>query len=463
MRRSLLAILLCLSTPASAQHLEPGEARAREIFSRIIAYRTEAGRGQVPAMADYLAGEFRAAGFPDADIQLIPLGETASLVVRYRGDGTGGKPIALLAHMDVVAATPEGWQHDPFKLVEDNGYFFGRGTLDLKSSIASLTTTFLRLKSQGFVPSRDLIIVFTGDEETEQATTADLVKNHRGLIDADFALNADAGGGTLDDRGRATIFEIGTAEKTYATYEISTHNSGGHSSLPRADNAIYELADALKKVQSYRFPVMWNETTLASFKALGAVTAGKLGEAMKKFADDPRDNAAAEVLLADPSQVGNTRTTCVATLLRGGDAENALPTSATATINCRIFPGVPVADVTATLQDVVGPDVKVALLGTPAFSDASPLRADVLTAVADAVHVRHPGIPVVPRMQPGASDAVYFRAAGIPTYGVWENFVKENEDFSHASNERLPVTSFYQGLDYWYVLLKGLSTHRPKE
>ena len=465
MHKTLLLALLSLAatTQSQAQQLDANQAKAREIFSKVISYKTEIGQGQVPDMAKYLAGEFRAAGFPDADIHILPLGETASLVVRYRGDGSGGRPIAVMAHMDVVTAKPEDWQRDPFKLVEENGYFFGRGTLDIKNGVTSLTATFLRLKSEGFVPTRDLIIVFSGDEETEQKTIADVVANHRDLVDAEFALNSDAGGGTLDENGRPIIYSIGTAEKTYASYEITTHNPGGHSSLPRADNAIYELADALKKIQAYRFPVMWNDTTLASFKSSGAVTAGKLGEAMRRFAQNPHDRAAADLLFDNPAQVGKTRTTCVATLLRGGHADNALPQSATATINCRIFPGVSVADVGKTLQELVGPAVSVAVIGDPTFSDASPLRADVMAAVADAVHLRHPGVPVVPAMQSGASDGIYFRAAGIPTYGVSEDFVRDSDDFSHGLNERLPVKSFYEGLEYWYVLLKKFSAPKSAQ
>lgn len=463
MRKTWIPAMLALmaAIPCAAQAPDANGAKAREIFSRVIAYKTEVGQGQVPEMAKYLAGEFRAAGFPEADIHIVPLGETASLVVRYRGDGSGGKPIAVMAHMDVVTAKPEDWQRDPFTLIEENGYFFGRGTFDIKNGVTELTSTFLRLKSEGFVPTRDLIVVFTGDEETEQKTTADLVKNHRDLVDAEFALNADAGGGRLDDAGRPAIYAVGTAEKTYASYEITTHNPGGHSSLPRRDNAIYDLADALKKIQAYRFPVMWNDTTLAAFKSAGRVTVGKVGAAMRAFARNPHDKAAADVLFASPEFVGMTRTTCVATLLRGGHAENALPQSATATINCRIFPGVAVMDVNRTLQKVVGPSASVSVIGSPTFSDASPLRADVMTAVVDAVHQRHPGIPVVPAMQSGASDGIYFRAAGIPTYGVSGDFIKDGDDFSHGLNERLPVKSFYDSLEYWHFLLKELSARKP--
>lgn len=464
MRRILLLILLSLSaaSPCAAAELTPTQAKAREIFSRLIAFKTEVGQGQVPAMAQYLAGEFRAAGIPDADIHILPVGETASMVVRYRGDGTGGRPIALMAHMDVVTAKPEDWQRDPFTLIEENGYFFGRGTYDIKSGVALLSATFLRFKQEGFVPDRDLIIIFSGDEETEMATIQDLVNHHRDLIDAEFALNSDAGGGTLAEDGHPKIYGLQTAEKTYASFEITTHNPGGHSSLPRADNAIYELADALKKVQAYRFPVMWNDTTLASFKASGVVTSGKLGEAMRAFARNPRNKSASDVLFAAPSEVGRTRTTCIPTLLRGGHADNALPQSATATVNCRIFPGVPVAAVGKTLQGLVGPKVEVAVIGTPAASDASPLRPDVVAATTQALHALHPGVPLVPVQESGATDGIYLRAAGIPTYGVSGMFIKDSDSFAHGLNERVPVQSFYDELEHWHILIKALSTASAK-
>ena len=414
------ALAWLAAAPGRAAAPDTHDAQAREIFSRLIAFKTEIGQGQVPAMAAYLADRFRAAGFPDADIHLLPLGKTASLVVRYRGTGTGGRPIDLMAHMDVVTARPEDWQRDPFTLTEENGFFYGRGTYDVKEGVTTLTSTFLRLKSEGFVPTRDLVIVFTGDEETAQDTTRDLVTNHRGLIDAEYALNTDAGGGTLDESGQPQIYYLQTAEKTYATFELTTHNPGGHSSLPRKDNAIYDLADALEKVRAYRFPVQWNDTTLAQFKAQAAVTPGPLGEAMGRFAADPKDASAADVLFDEPSEVGKTRTTCVATMLRGGHAENALPQSATATVNCRIFPGVAVDAVKQTLRQIVGPNVDVEGIGRPTSSDPSPLRPDVVDAVTRAVHARHPGVPVVPAQESGATDGLFFRAAGIPTYGVSE-------------------------------------------
>jgi acetylornithine deacetylase/succinyl-diaminopimelate desuccinylase-like protein len=459
MFKPLLASLLTVSValPAVATTLDSNQAQARDIFSHLIAFKTEIGQGQVPVMANYLADQFRAAGFPESDIHIIPYGETAVMVVRYRGDGTGGKPIALMAHMDVVTAKPEDWQRDPFKLTEENGYFFGRGTEDIKSGVTVLAANFIRMKKEGFVPSRDLIIVYTGDEETSQDTMDELVKHHRDLVDAEFALNTDAGGGELSETGKPLVYGLQTAEKAYASFELTTHNPGGHSSLPRPDNAIYELADALKKVQGYSFPVMWNDTTLASFKALGATTQGKLGDAMRAFAQNPHDTAAADVLAAEPSEVGKTRTTCVATLLRGGHADNALPQSATATINCRVFPGVPIDTVRNTLQGLVGSKVDVTLVGKAVSSDPSPLRPDVLDAVTKAVHSIRPGVPITPVQESGATDGLYFRAAGIPTYGVGGLFMKNSDAFAHGLNERIPVKSFYDDVAYWHVLLTDLT------
>ena len=455
---TVLAISTC-AAQAPPSTLSAPEAKARAILERVIAFKTSVGLAQVPAMAAYLAGEFRAAGFPDADIHIFPLGETASMIVRYRGDGTGGRPILMMAHMDVVTAKREEWQRDPFALVEENGFFFGRGTFDIKGGLVCEASTFLRLKAEGFVPRRDLILMFTGDEETTEDTTADLVKHHRDLIDADFALNADAGNATLDESSGAPLFfSLGTAEKSYASFDLTVTNPGGHSSLPRADNAIYELADALKKLQAYQFPIMWNDTTLGYFKGIGKLTPGPLGQAMQQFGADPHDQKAAATLAQSPTYVGMTRTTCVPTLLRGGHAENALPESATVTINCRIFPGIDPAAVKVTLQGLVGPKVAVANVGTPAWSNASPLRADVLAGVTKALHVRYPRVPIVPMQEPGLSDAVYTRGIGIASYGVGAGFIKDSDDYMHGLNERVPIKSFYDYLEFWYVLVKDLAS-----
>ena len=437
---------------------EAVRTQAREIFAAIVGIESSIGKGKVPLVAKYLAERFKAGGFPAADIHILPLGETASLVVRYRGSGKGGRPIALIAHMDVVTAKRSDWQRDPYRLIEENGFFFGRGTSDVKQEVALLTATFLRLKAEGFVPTRDLIIAFSGDEETEQATARDLVTAHRDLVDAEFALNGDGGGGVLSEgSAKPLIFYVQGAEKSSGQFLLTTHNAGGHSSQPRADNAIYELADALKAVQGYAFPLKWNEWTLGDFKAAGPVTPGPLGAAMAKFAADPGNAEAAAEISKNPAFVGRIRTTCVATMITGGHAENALPQSATATINCRIFPGTSAADVQKTLQGLVGPKVDVRQGYDALVSDASPMRADVMNAAAKAVQAADPGAPVVPTQAAYATDGAVYRNAGIPTYGVGSVFIMDSEEFAHGLNERIRVKEFYKGLTFWDVMIKTLA------
>jgi acetylornithine deacetylase/succinyl-diaminopimelate desuccinylase-like protein len=360
----------------------------------------------------------------------------------------------------VVTAKRSDWQRDPYTLTEENGFFYGRGTLDIKQEVAILTETFLRLKREHFVPTRDLIIVFSGDEETAEDTIADLVQNKRELVDAEFALNGDGGGGVLDpETGKPKLFYVQGAEKTSAAFLLTTRNPGGHSSQPRADNAIYELAGALQALSRYTFRTQTNEWTLGDFKATSALTPGPLGEAMAHFVANPQDAAATAALAQYPAQVGKLRTTCVATMLTGGHAENALPQSASATVNCRIFPGMSGKEVHDTLQAVVGPNVVVTHVYEPVFSDASPLRPDVMAAIGKAVNAANPGAVLVPTMAPYATDGAVFRNGGIPTYGVGSTFIKESDEFAHGLNERIPVKSFYSGLTHWYVLIQSLAGH----
>jgi acetylornithine deacetylase/succinyl-diaminopimelate desuccinylase-like protein len=455
---ALATVALLATGPAQAAAPANVRADARAIFEKIVSIPTSEGLGKVPEMAQYLADRFLAAGFPAADIHILPSGETASLVVRYRGTGEGGKPIIVLSHMDVVTARREDWQRDPFQLIEEDGYFFGRGTEDVKGEIAVITATFLRLRAEEFVPARDLILVFTGDEETTAASARELVTTHRALIDAEYALNSDGGGGRLDKRtGRATHYNLQGAEKSYASFELEARNPGGHSSEPRPDNAIYEIADALRALQAFAFPVQWNEWTIGSFRAQQQVVQGEEGAAMARFAAHPGDPAAAAVLARNPALVGRTRTTCVPTLLQGGHAENALPQSATATINCRVFPGTTAAQVRDTLQQVVGSKVEVKTVFEPLVGPPSPLREDVLAAVTRAVHATHAGVPIVPDMAAYATDGTIFRGAGIPTYGVSSLFLKDSERYAHGLNERIKVEAFYDGLDHWYALLRTLA------
>jgi acetylornithine deacetylase/succinyl-diaminopimelate desuccinylase-like protein len=461
-----LAWGVAASAAAAGAAIQPGkgpiDAKSREIFAKVISIPTQLGNAKVPEMAAYLAGEFRAAGFPAEDITITPFklpdNDTATLVVRYRGDGSGGKPIVMLAHMDVVTANRADWERDPYTLIEENGFFYGRGTADNKAGVVHIASLFLRLKAEKYVPRRDLILYFSGDEETSQETTQRMAKEHRALIDAEYALNSDSGGGNLDDEtGKPTIYAIQAAEKTYADFTLTTRNPGGHSSAPHADNAIYDLATALLKVGAFKFPVMWNDITIASFRANGKTQPGALGKAMTAFAENPRDEAAAKVLADNPGTIGQTRTTCVATMLNGGHAENALPQRATANINCRIFPGVKIEDVRGTLAKVVGEGVEVVVKSNPLSSDASPLRKDVLGAVTRAIHGFYPGLPVVPYQGSGATDGLVFRSIGIPTYAIDAIFMRDKDSFSHGLNERVPVKSFYEGNELWYQIVKELA------
>lgn len=448
----------------SEDYTEAYQTRALSIYQKLISYRSSAGHGEVPAAMEMLAEQFRAAGFDEGDIHIIRMpianGEESSiLVVRYRGDNSSGlKPVLFTAHVDVVDARPEDWARTPFTLTEENGFFFGRGSSDDKFGVAQLTSTFIRLKSEGFVPSRDLIIGFTGDEESGMITTRAMVNEHRELTDAEFALNADAGGGTLNEENEPESFLVQTAEKTAATFEITVTNQGGHSSTPRTDNAIYELAAAIQKLEKFRFPVQVNEATRMYLKAVGEIRGGRVGEAMKRLAENPTDEAAAEVLWNEPAEVGVTRTTCIPTMLDGGHARNALPQSATVSVNCRIFPGVEVATVQAELQRVIdNPAIQVAVLGNPEAGPASEIREDVMSAVKAGVERIHPGTSIIPYQAPYGTDGKYFRRAGIPTYGVMGLFMKDSDRFEHGLNERVPVRGFFDALEFWYVVMHELA------
>lgn len=460
MRRILggLALALTWAAVACADPADASRARAREILSRLIAVDTSLGRGNVPEVTAYLAEQFRRGGFAPKDVTELKLGDTGSLVVRYRGRATGKRPVDFLAHLDVVVARRSDWARDPFQLTEEDGYFFGRGTLDMKQEAALQAATFLRLRAEGYVPDRDLVLVFTGDEETSGGTAVDLLMNHRDLVDAEFALNGDGWGGVLDEKtGRPLIYFVQGAEKSSATYRLTVTNAGGHSSEPRPDNAIYQIADALKAIQGHVFPLEWNDWTLGAFRVAGQVTPGGLGAAMARFGADPHDLEAAEVIARDPAYAGRLRTTCVATMLEGGHAMNALPQSATATINCRIFPGTTAEDVAQVLAGLVGPNVQIRQAYEALRSQPSPLRQDVLDAVSKAVAAAHPGALVAPTQSSYATDGAFFRNAGIPTYGVSGVFTKTSEMFAHGLNERIRVEEFYAGLAHWYAMMKAVS------
>ena len=461
MTRWILVALAVVATPALAV-AEPvsHDVAAREIYARIIGFRSAAGHNQTAPMVAYLQEVLARGGVPASDIVTLDQGEARAMLVRVPGTGRG-RPILFSAHMDVVDARPEEWERSPFQLVEEGGQFYGRGTTDNKAGVVALVSTILRLHAGHVQPSRDLVFGFVADEETGMETTR-LIAGHEWVRNAEFAINTDAGGGLLDDAtGKPLIYLVQGAEKTYATFVLTVSNPGGHSSRPRADNAIYQLARALQKVEAYRFPVMANDLTRAYLGAVGQAQGGEVGAALRRFAADPND-AAAESLANEPEFVGTTRTTCVATMLEAGHAENALPQTAKATVNCRIFPGVAVETVRESLVAAVADSqVHVTTLDKPEASPVSEMRPDVMKAIERAVHQQYPGVPVVPYLESGGTDGKVYRTAGIPTFASSGLFAKASEMYAHGLNERLPVKSFYEGLDHIYRLAVELGGAKP--
>ncbi|MBK6492712.1 MAG: M20/M25/M40 family metallo-hydrolase [Sphingomonadales bacterium] len=455
-------LLLCAALiPAPALAATDWHAEGRAILEKAISVPTVQERAD-PRLGDltsYLKGKFEAAGI--TDIMIKPYLNTQAMIVRWPAAGKAKKkPILLLGHMDVVEAKREDWpqSHDPFKLVEEDGYLYGRGTTDMKNGITAITVALLRLKAEGFKPKRDIIVLFTGDEENGGRGAELAATEWRKLTDAEYALNADAGGGAFLKDGTPLGFGLQTSEKMYQSFTFTVRNPGGHSSRPRPDNAIYELSSALKKLETHRFTPALNETTRAYFTARATQEKGALGDAMRRWLKNENDSEAADFIEADPTEVGGTRTRCVATRLQGGHADNALPQMAQATVNCRILPGIPAKDVQAELQAAVGAGVEVAPTLSSHPSPASPLRPDVVKAYTDSIRARHPGSLIIPQMSAGATDGLYFRATGMPVYGVdgtW--IVVPDDERAHGRDERIPVKSFNQNLDHWHDLLAKLA------
>jgi acetylornithine deacetylase/succinyl-diaminopimelate desuccinylase-like protein len=448
--------------------LEPAwQSKAREVFKEAIEIPSVHNRDQVPKVAQLLASQFRAAGIPDADIHFMPYeslpgDKTEALIVRWRSPHATKKPMLILGHMDVVEAKRSDWTFDPFIFREQDGYFLGRGTSDMKNGDVATTMAAVKLMSEGFKPDRDIIFFYSGDEETRGMGATLASTKWRNLTDAEFGLNADGGCASYDEQFRPLGCGISMAEKTFQTYFFTTHNRGGHSSRPRPDNAIYDLADALEKLRTYRFQPMQNEVTRAYFEARQKQEGNSpLGQAMRAWLANPNDGQAADTIEANPLEIGETRTRCVATMLQGGHADNALPQSATATVNCRIFPGVQPTAVQAELQKLVGPKVEIKpdpeFIGQP--TPASPLRPDVVQAVTAAIQkLDGPEMTVYPLMSTGASDGSFFRAQGIPVYdidGSWG--ISPLDDRAHGLDERIPVRAFYDDVVYWQMIIRSLA------
>lgn len=452
--------LVCAPLWIWAQGLNSHQQLARDIHKELVEINTVTATGDTLKAAQAMADRLKAAGFPDADVQVLsPAPRKGNLVARLRGSGDR-KPILLLAHLDVVEAKPEDWSVDPFKLLEKDGYLYGRGVLDDKFMAAVFVANLIRYKQEGFRPDRDLIVALETDEEINDANAMGvqwLLKNHRDLIDAEFALNEGGSVGLLN--GKPLSNSVQTSEKVSFSYRLEVKNPGGHSSLPSKDNAIYRLADGLARLARFDFPVQLNETTRGYFERMAALVEPQVGADMRAVALPSPETGAVERLSKTVRYNAQMRTTCVATLLEGGHAVNALPQTARASVNCRILPGTPIEDVQKTLVRVLADDqISVTPIGTPVPSPPSPLNPEIMQTIEQLTTEFWPGIPVIPTMGAPASDGSFLRNAGIPTYGN-SGLASDVVDVRiHGKDERVLVKSFNDGHEYLYRLVKALAS-----
>lgn len=451
-----LAIMAAGHAEAAPAAHPQAEAQALDLAKKAIALRSVAGPGnQTPQVATLYKDALTKGGI--TDITITPVDDTAYLIARWPGSDPSLKPFVISGHMDVVEAKPADWKRDPFTPVVENGYLFGRGATDMKLSGTLAIAALIELKREGYKPRRTIILEFSGDEETNMKTSGIIADK---LPNVDLVLNIDGGGGTLNEKtNKPEYFTWEGAEKTYADFRLTVTNPGGHSSEPRKDNAIDQLAAALVKIGNYRFTPELNPLTKAYFTEAAKYEDPRMGAAMRAFAANPADKAAIETLAADPAMVGKIGTTCVATMINGGHALNALPQHAEANINCRIFPGHSPASIMAELQKVAAePAVqfKDVTQGSVA-NDASPMRPDFVAAVTKAIGATYPGTPVFPSMASGASDSMWFRYHHVPSYGAAPIFIKDSDQFSHGLNERTPVANIGPAIDYYLSLVPDLT------
>lgn len=463
------ALAVVVSLHAAA--LSDEEQRlSRDIFKQLIEINTTDSVGSTTVAAEAMRQRLLAAGFPASDVTVAgPNDRRGNMVVRFHGAGTA-KPILIICHLDVVEAKREDWTTDPFQFVEKDGYFYGRGTQDVKSGDAVLVTDLIRFRREGYRPNRDIIVALTADEEGGTDNGVDwLLQHHRNLIDAEFVLNPDAGGVTLNS-GKVEDVEIEATEKLYADFELTARNPGGHSSLPVPDNAIYHIAGALDRLEKSPFPFELNNVTRAYFDAMAKVEHGTLAADMKAGAGPSPDPAVLNRLAEDPRYNSTLRTTCVATRLSAGHANNALPQTAQAIVNCRILPGHSPEEVRQKLMGIFA-DPKVDVTYIDALTDKRsatapdkksfsppPVRPDVMKAMMRVVDGMWPGAPIIPEMETGASDSIYTMAAGIPSYGVSGIAIDHDDVRAHGKDERVRVTSYYAGVQFYYEFLKALTS-----
>jgi acetylornithine deacetylase/succinyl-diaminopimelate desuccinylase-like protein len=472
MNRSILAIVFfitiaiqSLSSVAIAQESEDHALQiqyqklARDIFKELIEINTTKNVGSTKA-SEAMALRLKTAGFPEKDIQLVgPRQNNMNLVARYRSKGTL-PPILFIGHLDVVEALRQDWSFDPFTFLEKEGYFYGRGTSDMKCEDADIITNLIRLKREGYIPNRDIIVALTEHEESGDANGIDwLLTNRRDLIDAEFAINLEGGGGDIKN-GKAIMMEVQTSEKIYVSFQLEVKNRGGHSSLPVKDNAIYRLAAGLTRLARYDFPIRLNETTRAFFERAADKETDQVRSDMLAILKTPIDTAAVNRLTASsPIYNALMRTTCVATMLNGGHAENALPQTARAIINCRMLPDDSVENVLATLYRVIADSqITITQLGKPGKGPLSPLRKDVMNNVESLTKRMWPGVTVTPVMSTGASDGRLLRRAGIPVYGVSGIFADIDDIRAHGKDERIGVKEFYDGVEFMYRFIKAMTS-----
>ena len=463
---SLLAAVLAggarAQSPSQSPPMPPPatQALARDILKELVEIDTVHDHG-TRAAAEAVVRRLKAAGFPDQDVAFLPMPdhpEQAQVVVRLRAAAPSGKPVLWIGHLDVVEARREDWSVDPFKLTEQGGWFYGRGSVDMKGEDAAVLAALIRLKQEGFAPARDIVVALTTDEECCEFNGADwLLKTHRPLVDAGMAINPDSGGGSFQ-AGRRLYYGVETSEKVYLTFQLETTNRGGHSSEPRADNAIYQLAAGLGRVAAYAFPVQTTSTTRGYFAKIATLESGQTAADLKAVASPAPDAAAAGRLSADPGLNAHLRTTCVATQLSGGHAENALPQRARAVIQCRIMPDDTEARVRAQLvRALADPGIAVTTIWPAAGAPDSPLDAGLMARFTTVIHDEWPGVMVLPSMDVGASDSIYTRAAGIPSYGLAGIWTDIDDVRVHGRDERAAVPAFYEAVEFEYRLMKALT------
>jgi acetylornithine deacetylase/succinyl-diaminopimelate desuccinylase-like protein len=454
-----IAVATCVAAlPAKAAELPvPGTPEAaRALLMDSVGFASVKGRGETPKLAAFYRDWLGRAGF--ADVTIEESAGTATLHMVWRSAGPAkAPPIALTGHMDVVEANPADWTRDPFTAVADGPYIFGRGVQDNKFGVAMMMSALARLKAAGWRPRRDVHLFLSGDEETDGITSAAQAQAAKALGIA-LMLNSDAGGGAIDDAGRPLAYVVQAAEKAYADFVLTVTDPGGHSSTPGPANAIARMGLVAARIAGHRWPVKVNDITRAALADAGLRRQDALGEAMRRFAADPTDAAAIAALRANPGTIGQIATTCVPTMISGGHAPNALPQRVSLTINCRIFPGTSVAAVQAELARIADdPGIAFASGIEWQVADASPLRRDVMDAVAAALATRAPALKPVPGMSAGATDSVWWRALGIPSYGVDGLFMRAEDDFAHGLNERVPAAAIAPAVTHWETLLRRLA------